>query len=370
MEEQIQMLIAVSGQSYERCRKVLSDALYDVETAAVILLGDPGDLEIKDYDLEDENETDHKGSDRKHGNDEDEVTQICHPSSSSSSRRSRQQQQNQQQAAVADITEVINLSENKLSSNKEAESLSLDPSHNLLLIPSHRLEDLFEKIPIPPTIDFKQIWRAEGMIPIPGGITICEISSSSSSTLSCHESQVEIETFLSKLATFLFRYKMSTCYNIESITKQQSRLEFIQKMKTIFSDILEVNSKRIHQEFHEHVIFHCSIVYDDTNLGREGEDVAGSHMSHVLTVTLTGLPELLLVMQDASQAIAASMSSSSANGSTLACVPNEWSLLCHTAPYALILLEENSPEWNLVLENGRCDIILSLCLNFVSLQVV
>jgi hypothetical protein len=353
MEEQIQMLVAVSGQPYEKCQKVLGDALYDVETAAVILLGDPGDLEIKDYDLDDDNETlkwktNHGGNcDDNYDDDEVEVEaveapQISHQSSNSS-RHSRHQHRQD-----TEVNEVINLEK---SNEKDPK---IDSSQNLFLIPYHRLQDLLEKIPIPETIELKQIWTAEGIIPIPGGITICEISSSPSSTLSSHETEIEIQTFLSKLATFLFRYKMSTCYNIESITKQQSRLEFIKKMKTLFSDLLDVNSKRIHQEFHEHVIFHCSIVYDDTSL--VGDDTTASHMSHVLTITLTGLPELLLVMQDASQAIAASMSSSSANGNSLACVPNEWSLLCHTAPYALILLEQHSPEWNSVLENGRSEI--------------
>jgi hypothetical protein len=352
MEEQIQMLIALSGQSYEKCKKVLEDAFYDADTAAVILLGDPGDLEIKDYDLDDENgnwdrKVSHRGRHVIHGDGEEveepEVVEVFQ-----STCRSSQNHRDQSEEEEVKFNEVINLEK----SNRK-DSIH-DFSQNLLLIPYHRLQDLLEKVSIPETIEFKQIWTAEGIIPIPGGITICEISPIPSSTSSSHESEVEIQTFLSKLATSLLRYKMSTCFNIESITKKQSRVEFIKKMETLYSDILEVNSKRIQKEFHDHVIFHSSIVSDDTDVGVAGdrEDIA-SHMSHVLTVTLTGLPELLLVMQDASQAIAASMSSSSANGNSLACVPNEWSLLCHTAPYALILLEPDSPEWNTVLENGK-----------------
>lgn len=76
-------------------------------------------------------------------------------------------------------------------------------------------------------------------------------------------------------------------------------------------------------------------------------------MAHVLTITLTGLPELILVLQDAAQSIATSLSSSSLTGNSLLCIPNEWSLLCHTMPYSLVLIEPDSIEWNTVLENGK-----------------
>ncbi len=78
-----------------------------------------------------------------------------------------------------------------------------------------------------------------------------------------------------------------------------------------------------------------------------------NQLAHVLTVTLTGLPELLLVLQDATQSIASSLSSSNLNGGSLSCVPHEWSLLCHTSPYALVLLKQHSEEWNSVVENGK-----------------
>jgi hypothetical protein len=317
MEEQIQMLITVSGKSYEQCQKVLCDTSFDLDTAAVILLGDPGDLEIRDYDLRDKN-----------GNEEVEDDDEVHFAKAVSS--SLQDQE---------VIELFN--QTPTPEQEEDVEEECNPEQNLLLIPFHRLQDVLEKIIIPKTIQFKQIWTTEeNVIPIPGGVTICEVTS---------DSNIELQLFLSMLATQLLRYRMSTCFNIESITRRANRVEYLKKIQTIFSDILDVDSKRVHRRFQDHVIFQTSVVYDED----ADHSNTTNHTSHVLTVTMTGLPELLLVLQDASQAIAASMSSSSSNGNSLACVPNEWSLLCHTTPYSLILLEEGSPEWDSVLENGR-----------------
>lgn len=330
MNEHITTLSILSGKSYEICERVYHDAQGDLDTAAIILLSsDKYPHEIKDYeDFDDSNDetllSTLSKTDNHHDIDDDEVVitkEIISINDCQSSRRKRSR------------------SSSGINTNtfKECEGdLILD--QNLILIPYNRLQDILERVTIPPTVQFKQIWTAENVIPIPGGVTICEVTS---------DSQDELDTFLSTIATYLLRYRMSSCFNIESITKRASRLEYLKKMKTIFPDIMEVDSNRIIKLFQDQVIFTSSIVYDDTDT--EGANQLG----HIITVTLTGLPELLLVMQDASQSIAAAMSSSPASGNSITCVPSEWSLLCHTTPYALVLLEPNGVEWNSVLENGR-----------------
>jgi hypothetical protein len=338
MEDQIQMLVTVSGKSYELCQKVFCDSFYDLDTAAVILLADPGDLEIRDYEDENNNTIFPDNANDEEDDDEIHFTKVLSSLAATATAA----------APPAPGHEVIELQNDSIKYDSDLES---DPDQNLILIPYHRLQDLIEKITIPASIQFKQIWTIEEtVIPIPGGVTICEVTS---------HSYIELQNFLSMLATHLLRYKMSTCYNIESITRRASRVEYLKKIQNILTDILEVDSKKIHQQFQDHVIFHCSVVSSDM----DDDQTTTNHTSHVLTITMTGLPELLLVLQDASHAIAASMSSSSANGNSLACVPNEWSLLCHTTPYSLILLEEGSPEWDSVLANGRylfSPILLSL----------
>lgn len=65
----------------------------------------------------------------------------------------------------------------------------------------------------------------------------------------------------------------------------------------------------------------------------------------------------LLVFQDITRDLAASFSSSKNNGNgALSCIPDEWSLLCYTVPYALILLEKDGEEWRNVLEKGGYEI--------------
>ena len=94
-------------------------------------------------------------------------------------------------------------------------------------------------------------------------------------------------------------------------------------------------------------------------------------MAHVLTITLSGLPELILVLQDAAQSIATSFSSSAtATGSSLSCIPSEWSLLCHTMPYSLTLLEPNCPEWVTVLEHGKYVLFYFFLLYFLLLPLL
>lgn len=71
---------------------------------------------------------------------------------------------------------------------------------------------------------------------------------------------------------------------------------------------------------------------------------------------MTGLPELLLYFQETTRSMASQFSSSNIGNGSFSCIPNDWSLLCQTVPYALILLEKDSPEWCDVLTKGGYDI--------------
>lgn len=85
------------------------------------------------------------------------------------------------------------------------------------------------------------------------------------------------------------------------------------------------------------------------------ESLNDSHsLASILTVTLSGLPEMILTIHEVIKNIASSFSNSKITGNgSLSCIPDEWSLRCHMLPYSLILLPEGGEEWNKVITLGR-----------------
>lgn len=117
--------------------------------------------------------------------------------------------------------------------------------HNFkILIPRYRLDEVFDKLIPPQTIELHEIWNSNEILPIPGGMTICEV---------CSNNLDEMESYLASLAQILGRYHMSHCFILDTITNKQKRKEFLIQMKNIFSNLFQIESKELHHEFIEQV---------------------------------------------------------------------------------------------------------------------
>ena len=119
-----------------------------------------------------------------------------------------------------------------------------------ILVPQYRLQEVFERITIPPMIDFRQIWTDDSILKIPGGMTICEIS--------CGDPQ-DLESFLALFATQLSRYEMSVCFILDTITNREKRRDFIQQIQNLLPSLYGIESHCLHQEFHEQVL-DCRVI--------------------------------------------------------------------------------------------------------------
>lgn len=279
MENDIDTLISISGKSHDYCKKVLEDCSYDLNTAAVILLSDTESENITLEDFQLQEEEDNNSHNSSHNKKEDKEEYDCEDQdydeeeyNSNNNMNNKNNKNNNKRNYIEldksseEIDKMINLIEKEEKEKEEEEEKQKQkkmkeeieeidqdqPCSYLFLIPNNRLHDLLEKIKIPITIDFKQIWTAENIIPIPGGITICEISS---------DSKRDLDSFLFIVEAFLIRYKMSTCFNIESITKRSNRIDYIKRMETLYYDLLDVNPKRTYQKFHKKVIIISNLYY-------------------------------------------------------------------------------------------------------------
>jgi hypothetical protein len=89
-------------------------------------------------------------------------------------------------------------------------------------------------------------------------------------------------------------------------------------------------------------------------LNDSNTSIGSNSLACILTVTLCGLPEMILTVHEVIRNIASSFSTTKINGNgLLSCVPDEWSLRCHTTPFTLTPLVENSEEWTRVLTLGK-----------------
>lgn len=116
-----------------------------------------------------------------------------------------------------------------------------------ILIPYYRLEEALNKIIIPKEITFQQIWTTDALVNIPGGISLCEISSDSSD---------DLESFLTIFSLEFNKFQMSNCFMIDSISKRENRQEFILKMKSIFYNLSGVDERDMHTVFMEEASFY------------------------------------------------------------------------------------------------------------------
>jgi hypothetical protein len=81
-----------------------------------------------------------------------------------------------------------------------------------------------------------------------------------------------------------------------------------------------------------------------------------NYLASVLTITLCGLPEMILTINEVIKSLACSFANSKVTGNgALTGVPDEWSLMCHTVPYSLVLVPQGSEEWNKVVTLGKYD---------------
>lgn len=79
-----------------------------------------------------------------------------------------------------------------------------------------------------------------------------------------------------------------------------------------------------------------------------------NYLASVLTITLCGLPEMILTIHEVVKTFASTFANSNVDGNgALTGVPDEWSLMCHTVPYSLNLIAEGSAEWNKVVTLGK-----------------
>lgn len=98
-------------------------------------------------------------------------------------------------------------------------------------------------------------------------------------------------------------------------------------------------------------IFHSSTLHDELD---ENENPEENQLIHFITINLTGLPELLLALQETIKDMASLFSSNKISGNgTLSCIPDEWSLSCHTTSFSFIPLQKNGGEWNDIIQKGR-----------------
>jgi hypothetical protein len=99
---------------------------------------------------------------------------------------------------------------------------------------------------------------------------------------------------------------------------------------------------------------------EERNMPVVGNENA-NYLASVLTITLCGLPEMILTTHELIKSLATSFANSNVAGNgALTGVPDEWSLMCHTVPYSLISIAEGCEEWNKVVNLGKSVISLPI----------
>jgi hypothetical protein len=218
----IDILVNLSGRSQENCLQMYEIAGYDLDLAAAYLLEEPA-LPAEDLDLK-----------------ELSLNTPVNPPSTLTQTGHADYYQELLQAELSrsdDPTGDLKLSEISARFQEENHIYKL-------LIPQYRLEELLQRVGIPSTVQFHPIWVCDNIVPIPGGITICEISS---------EKLEEIESVVSLFAAQLSRYEMTHCFILDSITKRENRQIFIQQMGQLLPNLFGLSPQDLHTDFHEQV---------------------------------------------------------------------------------------------------------------------
>jgi hypothetical protein len=225
----VEILVNLSGRSRENCLQMYEVSGYNLDLAATYLLEEPNDGDVNQKPSIETPASTLPYSKVPRG---DYYQELLQAELNHSSGQIEDNFNFLSEPEISTRFQELKFNEKKLHTHK-------------LLIPQYRLEELVERTVIPDTIQFQQILICDSIIPIPGGITICEVSSMELE---------DLETFLSVFAMHLCRYEMTHCFILDTITKRENRLIFIQQLRHLLPTLFGLNPQDLHADFHEQVI--------------------------------------------------------------------------------------------------------------------